>query len=139
MKKASFPCIICSPKQKERRHQKGAEKYTSKTEKTPEHHSQERIPRKESHTVRRCGIEYYVVVPQQPWVQRLILLAYNLMNWFKETALGNQKEKEMTGTIRWKIIWIPAKLVKRGRSFKLKLADWWTYQRQFQRAQIALI
>jgi hypothetical protein len=75
MKKASFPSIICSPKQKERRHQKGAEKYTSKTEKTPEHHSH-----------------------------------------------------------RWKIIWIPAKLVKRGRSFKLKLADWWTYQRQFQRA-----
>jgi len=68
----------------------------------------------------------------------LIMLAYNLMNWFKETALGNQKEKEMIGTIRWKIIWIPAKLVKRGRSFKLKLADWWTYQRQFQRARIAL-
>jgi hypothetical protein len=35
MKKASFPSIICSPKQKERMHQKGAEKYTSKTEKTP--------------------------------------------------------------------------------------------------------
>jgi len=67
----------------------------------------------------------------------LIMLAYNLMNWFKETALGNQKE--MAGTIRWKVICIPAKLVKRGHSFKLKLADWWTYQRQFQRAQKALI
>jgi hypothetical protein len=56
MKKASFPCIICSPKQKERRHPKGAEKYTSKTEKTPGHCPKGRIHREESHTVRRRGI-----------------------------------------------------------------------------------
>ena len=56
MKKASFPCIICSPKQKERRHQKGAEKYTSKTEKTPEHCPKGRIHGKEPHTVRRRRI-----------------------------------------------------------------------------------
>ena len=68
----------------------------------------------------------------------LIMLAYNLMNWFKETALGNKKKKEMAGTIRWKIIWIPAKLVKRGHKLILKLADWWQYQREFQRAQTAL-
>ena len=56
MKKAYFPCIICSSKLKERRHQKGAEKYTQKTEKTIGHCSKGRIHRKEPHTVRRRRI-----------------------------------------------------------------------------------
>lgn len=68
----------------------------------------------------------------------LVLLAYNLMNWFKEKALGRTSRKEMARTIRWKLFWIPAKLVKIGRRVKVRLAQWWTYQDEFRHAQSAL-
>ena len=67
----------------------------------------------------------------------LVMLSYNLMNWFKELALGFANKKEMSDTIRWKIILIPAKLIKTSRVFRLKLADWWTYKKEFRRAQAA--
>jgi hypothetical protein len=64
----------------------------------------------------------------------LVMLSYNLMNWFKEKVLGRKKKKEMAGTIRWKLFWIPAKLVTTSRRQRLKLAAWWPYREQFQEA-----
>ncbi|MEF3169133.1 MAG: transposase [Deltaproteobacteria bacterium] len=69
----------------------------------------------------------------------LVMLSYNLMNWFKEKALGREKTKEMAGTIRWRLIWIPAKLVKAaGRRPLLKLSSCWPFQEEFLRAKAAL-
>jgi hypothetical protein len=68
----------------------------------------------------------------------LVMLAYNLMNWFKERVLGRKTKKEMAGTIRWKILWIPAKLVRSGRKTRLRLASWWPYRAQFDKALAAI-
>ena len=68
----------------------------------------------------------------------LVMLAYNLMNWFKEKALGLDTRKEMAQTIRWKLFWIPARLVTTGRRVMVRLAQWWTYQNEFRQAQRAL-
>lgn len=68
----------------------------------------------------------------------LVMLAYNLMNWFKEKVLGRKDTKEMAGTIRWRLFWIPAKLATSGRKVRLKLADWWPYKVEFTRALTAL-
>lgn len=64
----------------------------------------------------------------------LVMLAYNLMNWFKEEALSRRANKEMAGTIRWKLFWIPAKLVATGRRLILKLAEDWVFQDEFELA-----
>ena len=64
----------------------------------------------------------------------LVMLAYNLMNWFKEEALRRRANKEMAGTIRWKLFWIPAKLVATGRRLILKLAEDWIFRDEFERA-----
>ena len=69
----------------------------------------------------------------------LVMLAYNLMNWFKEEALGRAANKEMAGTIRWKLFWIPAKLVATGRRLILKLAEDWIFQDEFEKAVKSLI
>jgi len=58
----------------------------------------------------------------------LVMLAYNLMNWFKE----------MAGTIRWKLFLIPAKLAASSRKIRLRLADWWPHKGEFYKALIAL-
>ena len=68
----------------------------------------------------------------------LVMLAYNLMNWFKEKALGRKDTKEMAGTIRWRLFCIPAKLATSGRKVRLRLADWWPYKGEFSRALAAL-
>ena len=68
----------------------------------------------------------------------LMMLAYNLTNWFKEKALGCKSKKEMAGTIRWKLFWIPAKLATSSRIPRLKLAEKWPYKEQFQKALVAL-
>ncbi len=68
----------------------------------------------------------------------LIMLAYNLMNWFKEKALGRKEKKEMAWTIRWRLFWIPGKMATSGRKVRLKLATWWPYQGEFRKALAAL-
>lgn len=69
----------------------------------------------------------------------LVILAYNLMNWFKEMVLGCDSKKEMAGTIRWKLFWIPARLVRTGGRMILRLAEWWNYKDQFHHAQQKLL
>jgi len=67
----------------------------------------------------------------------LVILAYNLMNWFKEIAMGRSGRKEMAWTVRWKLLWIPARLVRKGRRMMVRLAEWWPYQDEFRHAQNA--
>jgi len=68
----------------------------------------------------------------------LVILAYNLMNWFKEKALGRKEHKEMASSVRWKLFWIPAKLVRTGRRVRLRLTEWWRHKTEFRHAQEAL-
>lgn len=67
----------------------------------------------------------------------LIMLAYNLMNWFKERALNRREKKEMAGTIRNMLFWIPGKLVRSGRKVIIKLCENWVYKGDFLRARSA--
>ena len=68
----------------------------------------------------------------------LVMLAYNLMNWFKEKALGRKDKKEIAETIRWRFFWIPAKMATSGRKVRLKLAKWWPHKGEFRKALAAL-
>lgn len=64
----------------------------------------------------------------------LLMLAYNLMNFFKEEALDQKKVKQMTQTIRDRIFLIPGKLVSRSRRWILKLERTWAYRNEYEEA-----
>lgn len=64
----------------------------------------------------------------------LIMLAYNLMNLFKEEVLNQKKVKEMLQTIRERLFLIPGRLVSGGRSLVLKLERTWFYRVEYERA-----
>lgn len=51
------------------------------------------------------------------------MLTYNLMNWFKELALGQNQKKAMIKWIRNHFLLIVGKLVQTGRCLKLKLSQ----------------
>jgi len=53
------------------------------------------------------------------------MLAYNLMNLFKEHVLGHKDKKRMGKWIRQRIFLIAGKLIKSGRKFILKLQEDW--------------
>jgi hypothetical protein len=65
----------------------------------------------------------------------LIMLAYNLMNWFKEGVLGQRKVKRMAKWIRGHFFFIAAKLVRRGRRWILNLPRSWPWQREYRQAE----
>jgi hypothetical protein len=51
----------------------------------------------------------------------IVMLAYNVMNWYKEFVLGLEKIKRMAKWIRQRFLIIGGKLVKSGRRWTLKL------------------
>lgn len=59
---------------------------------------------------------------------QLLMLAYNLMNFFKEEVLAQKKVKEMARTIRERFFLIPGKLVNLGGRWILRLAENWFYR-----------
>ena len=65
----------------------------------------------------------------------LVMLAYNLMNWFKEGVLGQRKVKKMAKWIRERFFYIPGKLVKRGRKWVLNLWQDYPWQEEYQKAE----
>jgi hypothetical protein len=65
---------------------------------------------------------------------QLVMLSYNLMNWFKERVLGQRERKLFGETIRKTLLLIPAKLTKRARSYTLKLERSWFYRESFELA-----
>jgi hypothetical protein len=65
----------------------------------------------------------------------LVMLAYNLMNWFKEDVLGQRKVKRMAKWIRERFFYIPGKLIKRGRKQILNLPLNWPWREEYQKAE----
>ena len=65
----------------------------------------------------------------------LVMLAYNLMNWFKEGVLGQKKVKRMAKWIQERFFYIPGKLIKSGRKEILNLLLNWPWRREYQRAE----
>ncbi len=66
----------------------------------------------------------------------LIMLAYNLVNWFKEIALGQVEKKQMVKSIRQHILCIPGQLVRRSRKLVLKLSCIWPWKEKYRRAEM---
>jgi hypothetical protein len=64
----------------------------------------------------------------------LLMLAYNLMNFFKEEGLNQKKTKHMTQTIRDRIFLIPGRLVSTSRRWVLKLERTWAYRNEYEEA-----
>lgn len=65
----------------------------------------------------------------------LVMLAYNLMNWFKEKVLGQNKEKRMAKWIRQRFLVIGGKLVKRDRTWILNLPLNWPWREEYEQAE----
>ncbi len=65
----------------------------------------------------------------------LVMLAYNLMNWFKEGVLGQKKVKRMAKWIRQRFFFIAGKLVRRGRRWVLNLPNNWPWQEEYRQAE----
>lgn len=64
----------------------------------------------------------------------LLMLGYNLMNFFKEEVLNQKKIKNMTQTIREKFFLIPGKLVGGSRKLILKLERTWFGRKEYEEA-----
>jgi hypothetical protein len=64
----------------------------------------------------------------------LLMLAYNLMNFFKEEVLNQKKVKHMTQTIRDRLFLIPGRLVSTSRRWVLKLERTWAYRIEYEEA-----
>ncbi len=62
---------------------------------------------------------------------QLVMLAYNLMNLFKELVLGQRDNKRMGKWIRQRFFLIAGRLVKGGRRFILKLSEDWAYKDEY--------
>lgn len=65
----------------------------------------------------------------------LVMLAYNLMNWFKEGVLGQKRVKRMAKWIRERFFYIPGKLIKRGRKWVLNLWQDYPWQEEYRKAE----
>ena len=65
----------------------------------------------------------------------LVMLAYHLMNLFKELVLGQKDKKRMGKWIRQKIFLIAGELIKSGRKLILKLQEDWAYQKAYNKAE----
>jgi hypothetical protein len=63
------------------------------------------------------------------------MLAYNLMNWFKELALGQNHHKTMLKWIRNHFFFIAGKLVRTGRCLVLELSQNYPWQEEYRKAE----
>ena len=66
------------------------------------------------------------------------LLAYNMMNWFKELVLEQQKHKAMLKQLRNNFFLIAGKLVRTGRKVILKLSQNYPWQEEYRKAEARL-
>ena len=64
----------------------------------------------------------------------LLMLAYNLMNLFKEQVLNQKKVKNTIQTIRDRLLLIPGRMVSGSRKYVLKLEKTWFYRKQYEEA-----
>jgi hypothetical protein len=68
----------------------------------------------------------------------LLMLAYNLMNFFKEEVLNQKKVKNTIQTIRDRLFFIPGRLISRSRQQVLKLEKTWLYRKEYEAALVRL-
>lgn len=66
------------------------------------------------------------------------MLAYNLLNWFKEKALNQSQQKKMLKWIRRHYFLIAGRLVRSGRSLVLKLSQNYPWQEEYRKAEYRL-
>ncbi len=64
----------------------------------------------------------------------LLMFAYNLMNFFKEEVMNQNKVKEMIQGIRERLFLIPGRLVYKGRQWILRLERTWFYRCEYKDA-----
>ena len=64
----------------------------------------------------------------------LLMLGYNLMNFFKEGVLHQEKVKRMMQTIRERLFLIPARLIKTAGRWILKQERSWFYRVEYEEA-----
>lgn len=65
----------------------------------------------------------------------LVMLAYNLMNLFKELVLEQKDKKRMGKWIRHRFLLIAGRLVSGGRRLILKLQEDWAYREEYNEAE----
>ena len=70
---------------------------------------------------------------------QLVMMAYNLMNLFKEQVLGQHKVKETVQILRQRLFLIPGKLCRSARRNILKLPEDWAHQDEFDAALVTLL
>lgn len=63
------------------------------------------------------------------------MLAYNLMNLFKELILGQRDKKRMGKWIRQRFLSIAGRLVSSGRKLFLKLQEDWAFRKEYNEAE----
>lgn len=83
-------------------------------------------------------------IPSHTWAGNclwfeLVMLSYNLMNWFKEVALPTTRKdgrqwKRMGLTVRHLLLLVPGKLVNISGHLRLRLERSWYYRREFEGA-----
>ncbi len=61
----------------------------------------------------------------------LVMLAYNLMNLFKELVLEQKDKKRMGKWIRQRFFLIAGKFISSGRRLILKLSEDWAYSEEY--------
>ena len=66
------------------------------------------------------------------------MLAYNIVNWFKELALKQDKHKKMLKWLRNNFFFIAGKLIHTGGTFILKLSQDYPYQEEYRKAEARL-
>jgi hypothetical protein len=64
----------------------------------------------------------------------LLMLGYNLMNFFKEEVLNRKKVKPMMQTVRQMVFLVPGRLIRTGRKWILKLEQSWYCREEFEKA-----
>jgi hypothetical protein len=68
----------------------------------------------------------------------LLMLAYNLMNFFKEEVLKQKKVKNTIQIIRDRLFLIPGRLISTGRRYVLKLEKTWFFREDYEEALVRL-
>jgi hypothetical protein len=65
----------------------------------------------------------------------LVMLAYNLLNLFKELVLGQRDKKRMGKWIRQRFLSIAGRMVTSERRLILKLQEDWVYREEYNEAE----
>lgn len=68
----------------------------------------------------------------------ITMLTYNLMNWFKEGVLGQEKVKRMAKWVRQHFFLIAGRLVSGGRKLVLRLSEGYPWKEEYHKAECRL-